>query len=85
MDFFSQRYFFSEMDGFLRADRVQANLLGSPTSSSYLADDAASTCNLINPSPPTNALVNPIPTEQEESPYNIGEELATKLQKVRGE
>lgn len=69
------------MDGFLR---VQGNLPGSPTSS-YLADDAASTCNLINPSPPTNALVNPIPTEQEdESPYNIGEELANKLQQVRG-
>lgn len=73
------------MDGFLRADGVRVNLPGSPTSS-YLADDAASTCNLINPSPPTNALVNPIPAEHEdESPYNIGEELATKLQKVRGE
>lgn len=60
------------------------NLPGSPTSS-YLADDAASTCNLINPSPPTNALVNPIPTEQEdETPYHIGQELATKLQKVQG-
>lgn len=72
------------MDGFLRADKVAANLLGSPTSS-YMADDAASTCNLINPSPPTNALVNPVPAEQEdESLYNIGEELATKLQKVQG-
>lgn len=67
------------MDGFLR---VQGNLPGSPTSS-YLTDDAASTCNLINPSPPTNALVNPIPTE-EETPYNIGNELATKLQQVQG-
>lgn len=71
------------MDGFLRAGGIQGNLPGSPTSS-YLADDAASTCNLINPSPPTNALVNPIPVEQDEPLYNIGEELATKLHKVRG-
>lgn len=71
------------MDGFLRAGGIQGNLPASPTSS-YLADDAASTCNLINPSPPTNALVNPIPAEQDEPLYNIGEELATKLHKVRG-
>lgn len=72
------------MDGFLSASGVRANLPGSPTSC-YLADDAASTCNLINPSPPTNALVNPIPAEQEEPLYNIGDMLATKLQEVKGE
>lgn len=72
------------MDVFLRAGGIQGNIPASPTSP-YLTDDAASTCNLINPSPPTNALVNPIPPEQDEEPlYNIGEELATKLQKVRG-
>lgn len=71
------------MDGFLRTDAA-SNLLGSPTSSSYMADDAASTCNLINPSPPTNALVNPLPLEREEAPYDIVDELATKLQQVKG-
>ncbi|KAF7270128.1 hypothetical protein GWI33_016869 [Rhynchophorus ferrugineus] len=71
------------MDSFLRVDGG-VNLASSP-SSSFLTDnaDATSICPLITPSPPTNALVDPLP-EPTESAFTIGEELAEKLQKVQG-
>lgn len=70
------------MENFLRADIGKAAFTASP-SNSYLADEVASTCPLITPSPPTNALENPLP-ETPEPDYNISEELANKLQQVQG-
>lgn len=70
------------MDGFLRTNVTSTIFPGSP-SNSFLADEVASTCELITPSPPTNALVNPV-QEQEEHNFSIGEELANKLQQVEG-
>lgn len=69
------------MDGFLRVD-TNSTLAISP-SSSYLADEVASICPLITPSPPTNDLINP-PLEPTEATFTIGDELATKLQHVQG-
>lgn len=66
--------------------RVDANvtmLPGSPTNS-FLADEVASTCPLLTPSPPTNDLINPLP-EPVQPCFAIGEELANKLQHVKGE
>lgn len=73
------------MDGeLLRVDTASSTLPLSP-SGSFLADDAASTCPLLTPSPPTNDLINP-QQEPEESPkFTIGDELASKLQQVKGE
>lgn len=70
------------MEAFLRTDVTATAFPGSPTNS-FLADEVASTCPLLTPSPPTNALVNPVP-ELCEPEFCIGEELATKLQKVKG-
>ncbi|KAI4460583.1 alpha-amylase family member [Holotrichia oblita] len=56
-------------------------LPGSPTNS-FLADEVASTCPLLTPSPPTNDLINPLP-EPEQPSFTIGEELASKLQHVK--
>ncbi|XP_057669936.1 4F2 cell-surface antigen heavy chain-like [Diorhabda carinulata] len=67
------------MDGFLRVDN--ANLPSSPTNS-FLADEVASICPLITPSPPTNDLIHPLP--ELESNFSIGLELANKLHKVKG-
>ncbi|XP_056646954.1 4F2 cell-surface antigen heavy chain-like [Diorhabda sublineata] len=68
------------MDGFLRVDN--ANLPSSPTNS-FLADEVASICPLITPSPPTNDLIHPLP--ELESNFSIGLELANKLHKVKGD
>ncbi|XP_018562786.1 4F2 cell-surface antigen heavy chain-like [Anoplophora glabripennis] len=67
------------MEGFLRVDNT--NLPGSPTNS-FLADEVASICPLITPSPPTNDLINPLP-EPTQLNLGIGHELATKLQHVQ--
>lgn len=69
------------MESFLRVD-ARTNLPGSPTNS-FLADEVASICPLITPSPPTNDLINPLP-EPTEPNFAIGEQLATKLQHVQG-
>ncbi|XP_060529928.1 amino acid transporter heavy chain SLC3A2-like [Cylas formicarius] len=68
------------MDGFLGVDHG-SNLPSSP-SNSFMADEVASICPLITPSPPTNDLINPLP-EPSESNFVIGEELAEKLQHVK--
>ncbi|KAJ8982876.1 hypothetical protein NQ317_004306 [Molorchus minor] len=68
------------MEGFLRVEH-HTNLPGSPTNS-FLADEVASICPLITPSPPTNDLINPEPETVENSPFEIGNELATKLKQV---
>lgn len=70
------------MEGFLRVDQNVTMLPGSP-SNSFLADEVASTCPLLTPSPPTNDLINPLP-EPEQPSFTIGEELASKLQHVKG-
>nr|CAH7722290.1 unnamed protein product [Callosobruchus chinensis] len=67
------------MESFLRVN--QQTLPASPTNS-FIADEVASICPLITPSPPTNALINPEP-EQSESNFVIGEELAAKLKEVQ--
>lgn len=69
------------MDGFLRVDNQ--NLPSSP-SNSFLADEVASICPLITPSPPTNDLINP-PPEPTEPNFEIGKQLANKLQQVQDE
>lgn len=70
------------MEGFLRVDHNAG--ISSP-SSSFNPDNADSTsiCPLITPSPPTNALVDPVP-ESNEPNYQIGAQLAEKLQMVHG-
>ncbi|KAF2880419.1 hypothetical protein ILUMI_25753 [Ignelater luminosus] len=67
------------MESLLRVD-TSSTFPGSPTNS-FLADEVASTCPLLTPSPPTNALVNPLP-DPEESNFLSAEELATKLHHV---
>ncbi|XP_050314627.1 uncharacterized protein LOC126749058 [Anthonomus grandis grandis] len=66
------------MEGFLRVD---SNAGTSSPSFNLDNADATSICPLITPSPPTNALVDPQPEPKKPS-YQIGEELAEKLQKV---
>ncbi|KAJ8918550.1 hypothetical protein NQ315_013055 [Exocentrus adspersus] len=68
------------MEGFLRVDNA-TNLPASPTNS-FLADEVASICPLITPSPPTNDLINPLP-EPAEPNLLIGHELATILHHVQ--
>ncbi|KAL3268147.1 hypothetical protein HHI36_007275 [Cryptolaemus montrouzieri] len=68
------------MDSYLQVNRAN-DMLGSPTSA-CIPDDVASICPLITPSPPTNALVNPLP-ESQETEYNISAELSNKLQHVQ--
>ncbi|CAH0554644.1 unnamed protein product [Brassicogethes aeneus] len=68
------------MDAFLRVTD-SANLSNSP-SSSFIAEDNASICPLITPSPPTNDLINP-PPEPVSPAFSIGEELANKLADVQ--
>ncbi|KAK5645433.1 hypothetical protein RI129_006733 [Pyrocoelia pectoralis] len=51
------------------------------SNATFLADEVASICPLLTPSPPTNALVNPLPVS-EESNFILPQELATKLQRV---
>ncbi|XP_045473117.1 neutral and basic amino acid transport protein rBAT-like [Harmonia axyridis] len=70
------------MDSYLQVDSAN-NMLGSPTSA-CIPDDVSSICPLITPSPPTNALVNPLP-ESQDTEYNISNELVSKLQKVKTE
>mgnify|MGYP005984997949 FL=1 len=67
------------MDGFLQVNNSSSNLPSSP-SNSFIADEVASICPLITPSPPTNDLINPLPEPSQPS-YTIGDELATILQK----
>lgn len=50
----------------------------------FVADDAVSTCPLLTPSPPTNALVDPTSDSQEPSYIIPTDELATKLKQVEG-
>lgn len=69
------------MESLLRVD-TSSTFPGSPTNS-FLADEVASTCPLLTPSPPTNALVNPLP-EPEEPDFLSAQELATKLHHVHG-
>ncbi|KAF5306135.1 hypothetical protein FQR65_LT07411 [Abscondita terminalis] len=57
------------------------SLLHVDSSGTFLTDEVASICPLLTPSPPTNALVNPLP-EPEESNFISAQELATKLQQV---
>lgn len=71
------------MDGsLLRVDTSTTTLPSSP-SNSFIADEVASICPLLTPSPPTNDLVNPLP-ELTETKFTIGDELATKLQEMNG-
>ncbi|KAJ8940246.1 hypothetical protein NQ318_016703 [Aromia moschata] len=70
------------MEGFLRVEN-NTNLPGSPTNS-FLADEVASICPLITPSPPPNDLINALP-EPTEADFGIGQDLATKLQQVQDE
>lgn len=69
------------MEGLLRVD-TSATIPSSP-SNSFIADEVASICPLLTPSPPTNDLVNPL-AEPTETKFTIGDELATKLQQVQG-
>ncbi|XP_044754055.1 maltase 1-like [Coccinella septempunctata] len=69
------------MDSFLQVNSGN-NLLGSPTSA-CIPDDVSSICPLITPSPPTNALVNPLPESQDADEYNISNELVCKLQQIK--
>lgn len=69
------------MDGFLRVE--SPTNLPISSSSSYIADEVASICPLITPSPPTNALVDPL-SEEPTSPTFEADELSTKLHHVRG-
>lgn len=70
------------MEGFLRVDN-HSNLPISP-SNSFIADEVASICPLITPSPPTNALVDPLSDEPASPSFAIADELKTKLKKVQG-
>lgn len=70
------------MEGFLRVDNP-SNLPISP-SNSFIADEVASICPLITPSPPTNALIDPLSEELPSPSFAIGDELTTKLKKVQG-
>ncbi|XP_031351912.1 4F2 cell-surface antigen heavy chain-like isoform X2 [Photinus pyralis] len=58
-----------------------ASLLHVDSSATFMADEVASICPLLTPSPPTNALVNPLPVS-EESNFILPVDLATKLQRV---
>lgn len=49
---------------------------------STLADEVASTCPLLTPSPPTNALVNPMPEQEEAAEFLCPHNLAFKLNHV---
>lgn len=70
------------MEGLLPVNTCITTLPSSP-SNSFLADEVASICPLLTPSPPTNDLVNPLP-EPTEPNFTIGDELSTKLQQVQG-
>ncbi|XP_066260929.1 amino acid transporter heavy chain SLC3A1-like [Euwallacea similis] len=69
------------MESFLRVDSHAGT---SSPSGSFNTDnaDASSICPLINPSPPTNALVDPLPEPPQTGAFQMGDELAEKLQKV---
>lgn len=70
------------MEGFLHVSH--STFPGSPTNS-FMADEVASICPLLTPSPPTNALVNPIPvTEESESGFINAQALSSKLHQVQG-
>lgn len=71
-----------DMEGFLRVEATTATLPHSPTNS-FLADEVASTCPLLTPSPPTNDLINPLP-ESEQPTFVLGKELTHKLKHVTG-
>ncbi|XP_017784590.1 PREDICTED: neutral and basic amino acid transport protein rBAT-like [Nicrophorus vespilloides] len=70
------------MDGFLRVNATTSAMPASPTNL-FLAEEVASTCPLITPSPPTNDLINPPPDENQRTTFIIGEELANKLKHVK--
>lgn len=71
------------MEGLLRVDTSTTTLPSSP-SNSFIADEVASICPLLTPSPPTNDLVNPLPEQNEQPTFTIGDELTTILQQVKG-
>lgn len=50
----------------------------------FIAEDSVSTCPLLTPSPPTNALVDPASDSQEPSYIVPGHDLVAKLKKVEG-
>ncbi|KAK4875741.1 hypothetical protein RN001_012163 [Aquatica leii] len=58
-----------------------ASMLHVDTNATFLTDEVASICPLLTPSPPTNALVNPLP-ESEEPNFLSPQELVTKLHQV---
>ncbi|KAF5292583.1 hypothetical protein FQA39_LY13916 [Lamprigera yunnana] len=58
-----------------------ATLLHVDTTATFLTDEVASICPLLTPSPPTNALVTPLP-ESGEPTFILPQELVTKLQQV---
>lgn len=70
------------MEAFLRVESP-SNLPISP-SNSFIADEVASICPLITPSPPTNALVDPLSEQPTSANFVIGDELTTKLKEVQG-
>lgn len=49
-----------------------------------IAEDSVSTCPLLTPSPPTNALVDPTCDPQEPSYVVASEDLVAKLKRVEG-
>ncbi|XP_074036535.1 amino acid transporter heavy chain SLC3A2 [Leptinotarsa decemlineata] len=69
------------MEGFLGVKN--STLLPASPSSSLLADEVASICPLITPSPPTNDFINPL-QEPTDTHFVSGLELATKLKDVSG-
>lgn len=64
----------------LRVDLPSTSLSVKDASGNLQDADVASTCPLLTPSPPTNALVNPCDPEcGATSPVMDGDELAHKL------
>lgn len=50
----------------------------------YIAEDSVSTCPLLTPSPPTNALVDPASDNQESGYIVPSGDLVAKLKQVEG-
>lgn len=55
-----------------------------PTPRGFIAEDSVSTCPLLTPSPPTNALVDPTSEPQEPSYIIPSGDLVAKLKQVEG-
>lgn len=50
----------------------------------HIAEDSVSTCPLLTPSPPTNALVDPTSEPQEPGYFVPSGDLVAKLKQVEG-